>query len=68
MEIPGLSVATTTAGEGGGHAIHLDSARRPVAVASPYVMFAHTEASQAKGMEFLGRFMERQEGTRRTDQ
>jgi pimeloyl-ACP methyl ester carboxylesterase len=26
-----------------------------------YIMFAHTEASQAKGMEFLGRFMERQE-------
>lgn len=27
-----------------------------------YIMFAHTESSQAKGMEFLGRFMERQEG------
>ena len=27
-----------------------------------YIMFAHTEASQAKGVEFLGRFMERQEG------
>jgi pimeloyl-ACP methyl ester carboxylesterase len=27
-----------------------------------YVMFAHTDASQAKGMEFLGRFMQRQEG------
>jgi pimeloyl-ACP methyl ester carboxylesterase len=27
-----------------------------------YIMFAHTEASQAKGKEFLGRFMERQEG------
>jgi pimeloyl-ACP methyl ester carboxylesterase len=27
-----------------------------------YIMFAHTEASQAKGMDFLGRFMERQEG------
>jgi pimeloyl-ACP methyl ester carboxylesterase len=27
-----------------------------------YIMFAHTEASQGKGMEFLGRFMERQEG------
>jgi pimeloyl-ACP methyl ester carboxylesterase len=27
-----------------------------------YIMFAHTEMSQAKGMEFLGRFMERQEG------
>src|SRR3954452_14653754 len=25
-------------------------------------MFAHTETSQAKGMEFLGRFMQRQEG------
>jgi pimeloyl-ACP methyl ester carboxylesterase len=27
-----------------------------------YIMFAHTETSQAKGAEFLGRFMERQEG------
>lgn len=27
-----------------------------------YIMFAHTDASQAKGMQFLGRFMERQEG------
>ena len=27
-----------------------------------YIMFAHTETSQAKGMEFLGRFIERQEG------
>jgi pimeloyl-ACP methyl ester carboxylesterase len=27
-----------------------------------YIMFAHSETSQAKGMEFLGRFMERQEG------
>jgi pimeloyl-ACP methyl ester carboxylesterase len=27
-----------------------------------YIMFAHTEASQAKGMDFLKRFMERQEG------
>jgi pimeloyl-ACP methyl ester carboxylesterase len=27
-----------------------------------YIMFAHTETSQAKGQEFLGRFMERQEG------
>jgi pimeloyl-ACP methyl ester carboxylesterase len=26
------------------------------------LVFAHTEASQGKGMEFLGRFMERQEG------
>jgi pimeloyl-ACP methyl ester carboxylesterase len=26
-----------------------------------YIMFAHTETSQAKGMEFLGRFMQRQE-------
>ena len=26
-----------------------------------YIMFAHTEASQQKGMEFLGRFMQRQE-------
>ena len=26
-----------------------------------YIMFAHTEASQAKGIEFLGRFIERQE-------
>jgi pimeloyl-ACP methyl ester carboxylesterase len=27
-----------------------------------YIMFAHTEASQGKGVEFLGRFVERQEG------
>jgi pimeloyl-ACP methyl ester carboxylesterase len=27
-----------------------------------YIMFAHTETSQAKGMEFLNRFMERREG------
>ena len=27
-----------------------------------YIMFARTETSQARGMEFLGRFMERQEG------
>jgi pimeloyl-ACP methyl ester carboxylesterase len=27
-----------------------------------YIMFAHTEASQEKGRQFLGRFMERQEG------
>jgi pimeloyl-ACP methyl ester carboxylesterase len=27
-----------------------------------YIMFAHSESSQAKGMEFLGRFMQRQEG------
>jgi pimeloyl-ACP methyl ester carboxylesterase len=27
-----------------------------------YIMFAHTDSSQAKGMEFLGRFLQRQEG------
>jgi pimeloyl-ACP methyl ester carboxylesterase len=27
-----------------------------------YIMFAHTDTSQAKGMEFLGRFMQRREG------
>jgi pimeloyl-ACP methyl ester carboxylesterase len=27
-----------------------------------YIMFAHSEMSQAKGTEFLGRFMERQQG------
>ena len=27
-----------------------------------YIMFAHTETSQAKGKEFLGRFLERQQG------
>jgi pimeloyl-ACP methyl ester carboxylesterase len=27
-----------------------------------YIMFAHTNASQAKGMEFLGRFVQRSEG------
>jgi hypothetical protein len=27
-----------------------------------YIMFAHTEASQAKGQEFLGRSLERRQG------
>jgi pimeloyl-ACP methyl ester carboxylesterase len=27
-----------------------------------YIMFAHTDASQAKGKEFLGRFLQRQDG------
>jgi pimeloyl-ACP methyl ester carboxylesterase len=27
-----------------------------------YIMFAHTDTSQAKGKEFLGRFMQRQQG------
>jgi pimeloyl-ACP methyl ester carboxylesterase len=27
-----------------------------------YIMFAHTDTSQRKGVEFLGRFMERQQG------
>ena len=27
-----------------------------------YIMFAHSDTSQTKGVEFLGRFMERQEG------
>jgi pimeloyl-ACP methyl ester carboxylesterase len=27
-----------------------------------YIMFAHTETSQAEGMEFLGRFLKRREG------
>ena len=27
-----------------------------------YIMFAHTETSQAKGKEFLGRFLARQDG------
>ena len=27
-----------------------------------YIMFAHTDTSQAKGREFLGRFMARQDG------
>ncbi len=27
-----------------------------------YIMFAHTETSQAKGVEFLGRFLKRQDG------
>ena len=27
-----------------------------------YIMFAHTDTSQAKGIEFLGRFLERKEG------
>jgi hypothetical protein len=27
-----------------------------------YIMFAHSDTSQQKGVEFLGRFMERREG------
>jgi hypothetical protein len=27
-----------------------------------YIFFAHTETSQAKGVEFLGRFLQRTEG------
>ena len=32
-----------------------------------YIMFAHTETSQGKGKQFLGRFLERQKGSRRSD-
>jgi pimeloyl-ACP methyl ester carboxylesterase len=40
-----------------------ENARRPESTAESllYIFFAHTETSQAKGMEFLGRFMTRAE-------
>ena len=49
-----------------------DTARQMIAFATArgeskpenllYIMFAHTDTSQAKGMEFLGRFIARKEG------
>jgi pimeloyl-ACP methyl ester carboxylesterase len=58
--------ATGPKGAPGMHGWRDDIAAAALAESKPenllYIMFAHTEASQAKGMEFLGRFMERQEG------
>jgi pimeloyl-ACP methyl ester carboxylesterase len=57
--------ATGPRGGPGMHGWRDDIARAARAESSPenllYVMFAHTETSQAKGKEFLGRFLARQE-------
>ncbi len=58
--------ATGPKGAPGMHGWRHDIASAARAESKPenllYIMFAHTETSQAKGMEFLGRFMERQDG------
>jgi len=58
--------ATGPKGAPGTHGWRDDIAAAARAESKPenllYIMFAHTETSQAKGMEFLGRFMQRQEG------
>jgi len=58
--------ATGPKGAPGMHGWREDIARAARGESSPdnllYIMFAHTDASQAKGMEFLGRFMERRAG------
>jgi pimeloyl-ACP methyl ester carboxylesterase len=59
-------VATGPKGAPGMHGWREDIATAARGESKPenllYIMFAHTETSQAKGMEFLGRFMQRQEG------
>ena len=59
-------VATGPKGAPGMHGWREDIAAAARGESKPenllYIMFAHTDASQAKGMEFLGRFMQRQEG------
>jgi pimeloyl-ACP methyl ester carboxylesterase len=58
--------ATGPKGAPGMHGWREDIAAAARAESSPqnllYIMFAHTDASQAKGTEFLGRFIQRQEG------
>jgi pimeloyl-ACP methyl ester carboxylesterase len=58
--------ATGPKGAPGMHGWREDIAATARAESKPenllYIMFAHTETSQAKGREFLGRFLERQEG------
>jgi pimeloyl-ACP methyl ester carboxylesterase len=58
--------ATGPKGAPGMHGWREDIAAAARAESKPenllYIMFAHTEASQAKGMEFLGRFIQRQAG------
>jgi pimeloyl-ACP methyl ester carboxylesterase len=58
--------ATGPKGAPGMHGWREDIAAAARAESKPdnllYIMFAHSEASQAKGAEFLGRFMQRQAG------
>jgi pimeloyl-ACP methyl ester carboxylesterase len=58
--------ATGPRGAPGMHGWREDIAAAARGESSPenllYIMFAHTETSQAKGMEFLARFSERKEG------
>jgi pimeloyl-ACP methyl ester carboxylesterase len=58
--------ATGPKGAPGRHGCREDIAAAGRGESSPqnlrYIMFAHTETSQAKGSEFLGRFMQRREG------
>jgi pimeloyl-ACP methyl ester carboxylesterase len=58
--------ATGPKGAPGMHGWRQDIAAAARGASNPenllYIMFAHTETSQAKGKEFLGRFMQRQEG------
>ena len=58
--------ATGPKGAPGMHGWREDIAAAARAESKPenllYIMFAHTDTSQAKGMEFLGRFMQRREG------
>ena len=58
--------ATGPKGAPGMHGWREDIAAAARAESKPenllYIMFAHTDTSQAKGKEFLGRFLERQEG------
>jgi pimeloyl-ACP methyl ester carboxylesterase len=60
-----ILAATGPKGAPGMHGWREDIATAARAESKPenllYVMFAHTETSQAKGMEFLGRFMARTE-------
>src|SRR4029079_10097866 len=58
--------ATGPKGAPGMHGWRTDIAAAARAESKPenvlYIIFAHTETSQAKGREFLGRFMARQDG------
>jgi pimeloyl-ACP methyl ester carboxylesterase len=60
-----ILAATGPRGAPGMHGWRQDIAAAARAESNPenllYIMFAHTDASRAKGMEFLGRFAERQE-------
>jgi pimeloyl-ACP methyl ester carboxylesterase len=60
-----ILAATGPKGAPGMHGWRDDIAAAALGESKPenllYIMFAHTETSQARGMEFLGRFMQRQE-------